>query len=71
MFKEIIDLLNNNQGVLAFISLLITAGGFGIVVNSINNSVNQPQKNGDNGINQAVNGSGTVHNSGNAINTKK
>lgn len=47
-----VEILNNNQGVLSLLSLIITIVGFFIVNKNIKVSNKQTQRNGNNGVNQ-------------------
>ena len=57
-----VEILNNNQGVLSFLSLIITIVGFFIVNKNIKVNNKQAQRSGNNGINQQAQNHGINQN---------
>ena len=62
MIIEIINWLNVNQGVIGFLSLVVTIIGFFVVTKSIKVINRQSQKGGDSSLNQQAQNSGINQN---------
>lgn len=69
---EFLNWLNLNQGLIGFLSLLVTLVGFFVVNSNIKVIYRQSQKSGDKGVNQQAQKGGVNQNAGrNAISNKK